>query len=603
MNEVLPSLGGVALFAAAGLGAAELFPGLRSLPLVRRLGYAYLLGIALVAGSLWALSHGLGVPLRRPAIWSCAAVPALAGLVARRLRREERKERAARPIRRPLWRRLTGALVSAVLAFVCLGIFAEAVTNPVGNWDSRMIWSAQAIYLRAEGTVDAEVLREWRWYIDHPRYPILLPLAQVAVQEGFGAPQDRQWYRALYAALLPAFLLVLGDGARRWAGRGPAALASLAAVSVPALTVWTAGGAASAYSDLPLACFFGAGLVLLLSARRSLLDGLAAGLFLGAAVLTKNEGIFLACSGLLLGGSSLGWKKHWRRLAAAAVPVVLACALFVSWKSAIPNRHDEKYASFVDPGDFWPEAVTRIPLMAGVIAREMFLQEVWGYFWWMAPAVLLVGWRGWRGRRRAVSVPLLLGFASPLVVVWGAYTVHRNPVFLAPVTWNRFLVQASLPLFLLLSLSLRDLLRRVRSIRDAAAAVWRPQRRVLARRAGGAPHRGAIDLGSGSGAGRSRAARPCAGRAGCGPPVRGASAKRQERQESGQLSSFVHTSSSVAGNVETAAKNVPATSSRASERPRRRSHRSSGSSPTAPARTCRSFRSRERGASGPRPGG
>jgi len=457
-------------------------------------------------------------------------------------------------------------VVSAALAFVCLGIFAEAMTNPVGNWDSRMIWSAQAIYLRAEGTVDAEVLRDWRWYIDHPRYPILLPLAQVAVQEGFKAEQDRQLYRALYAALLPAFLLVLGDGARRWAGKVPTALASLAAVSAPALTVWTAGGAASAYSDLPLACFFGAGLVLLLSARRSILDGLAAGLLLGAAVLTKNEGIFLAFSGLLLGGLGLGWKKHWRRLAAAAVPVVLACALFISWKSAIPNRHDEKYASFFDLGDFWPEVFTRIPVMAGVIAREMSLQEVWGYFWWMAPAVLLLGWRGWRGRRRAVSVPLLLGFAAPLVIVWGAYTVHSNPVFLAPVTWNRFLVQASLPLFLLLSLSLRDLLRRVagpRSIRDAAAAVRRLQRRVLARRAGGAPHRGAVDLAGGASAGRSGAARPFAGRAGCGPPIRGAGAERQERQESGQLASFVHTSSSVAGDVESVAKNVPATPSRA----------------------------------------
>lgn len=553
MNEVLPSLGGVALFAVAGLGAAELFPGLRSLPLVRRLGYAYLLGIVLVAGSLWALSHVLGIPLRRPAIWSCATVPALAGLAARWLRREEREKETARPGRRPVWRALGWAVVSAALAFVCLGIFAEAVTNPVGNWDSRMIWSAQAIYLRAEGTVDAEVLREWRWFIDHPRYPILLPLAQVAVQEGFQAPQDCQLYRALYAALLPAFLLVLWDGARRWAGKVPAVLACLAAVSVPALTDWTAGGAASAYSDLPLGCFFGAGLVLLLSARRSILDGLAAGLLLAAAVLTKNEGTFLALSGLLLGGLSLGWKRHWRRLAAAAIPVVLACALFVSWKSGIPNRHDEKYASFVKLEDFWPEVLTRIPSLAGVIAREMTLEEVWGYFWWMTPVVLLVGWRGWRGRRRAVSVPLLLGFASPLAVVWGAYTVHWAPAFLAPVTWNRFLVQASLPLFLLLALSLRDLLRRVAvpgSIRNAAAAVRRRQRGVLTRRAGGASHRGAVNRASSSAARRSArscAGRSCAGRG--GPPIRGAGAERQERQDSGQFASFVHRSSSVADPV------------------------------------------------------
>jgi hypothetical protein len=476
-------LGAVAAFAAAGLGAAELFPFLRSLPLVRRLGYAYLLGIALVAGALWALSHVLEIPLRRPAIWSCVAVPMLIGLIAQWRRRGGRRygERVSRPrprpVRRSFWKALAGGLVAAALALVCLGVFAEAVTNPVGNWDSRMIWAAQALYLRAEGTVDLEVLRDQRWYIDHPRYPILLPLAQVAVQEGFEAERDRQLYRALYAALLPAFLLVLGDGARRWAGRGPALLTQLAVVSVPALTVWTAGGAASAYSDLPLGCFFGAGLVLLLSARRSVLDGLAAGLFLGAAVLTKNEGTFLAFSGLLLGAFSLvlqrRWRdgKSWKRLAAAAVPVVLACALFISWKSSIPNRHDEKYADIVELGDFWPEVFTRVPLLAGVLAHEMTLPDVWGHFWWMIPIVLLagglVGWRSWRGRRRALSVPLLLGFASPIAVVWGAYTVHWDPVFLAPVTWNRFLVQASLPLFLLLALALRDLLRRARLPRKA----------------------------------------------------------------------------------------------------------------------------------------
>lgn len=468
MNEVLPSLGGVLLFAAAGLGGAELFPGLRSLPLSRRLGYAYLLGIALVAGSLWALSHVFGVSLRRPAIWACAAVPALAGLVARGLRwsREKRKETAARSLRHPVWRRLVWLAVHAALAWVCLGLFADAVTNPIGNWDSRMFWSAQAIYLRAEGTVDAEVLRGGQWYIDHPRYPILLPLAQVAVQEGFGAEPDRHLFRALYAALFPAFLLVLGDGARRWAGKAPAALACLAAASVPGLTFWTAGGAASGYSDLPLACFFGAGLVLLLRSRRRISDGLAAGLLLTAAVLTKNEGTVLALSGLLLGGLSLllqrrkpEWKQ-WGRLALAAVPVVLAVALLASWRSEIPNRHDESYSSFVDLADFWPEVLTRIPLLAGVIAREMTSWEVWTFFWWMAPVVLLAGWRGWRGRRRAVSLPLLIGFASPLAVVWGAYTVHWDPLYLAPVTWNRFLIQASLPLFLLFALSLRDLLRR-----------------------------------------------------------------------------------------------------------------------------------------------
>jgi hypothetical protein len=89
----------------------------------------------------------------------------------------------------------------------------------------------------------------------------------------------------------------------------------------------------------------------------------------------------------------------------------------------------------------------------------MSLWDVWTFFWWMAPVVLLAGWKGWRGRRRAVSIPLFLAVASPLAVVWGAYTIHWQPAALVPVTWNRFLIQGALPLFLLLALSLRPLLR------------------------------------------------------------------------------------------------------------------------------------------------
>jgi hypothetical protein len=55
-----------------------------------------------------------------------------------------------------------------------------------------MTWSPLAAYLRHEGTVDAAVLREDHWWVLHPRYPPLLPLAQVAAQEMFGAGEDDQ---------------------------------------------------------------------------------------------------------------------------------------------------------------------------------------------------------------------------------------------------------------------------------------------------------------------------------------------------------------------------------------------------------------------------
>jgi len=101
LNGLLPSLGGVALFLAAGLGLAELVPAVRTLPWPRRLAWAYLLGIAGLAGALYALSHFLDVPLRRPAILATAAALILVGAVARVVRRGRPHPLAPSPIAPP----------------------------------------------------------------------------------------------------------------------------------------------------------------------------------------------------------------------------------------------------------------------------------------------------------------------------------------------------------------------------------------------------------------------------------------------------------------------------------------------------------------------
>lgn len=466
MNAVLESLGGVALFLVAGLGISELVPAVRTLPWPRRFAWAYLFGLAAVGGALYALSHFLDVPLRRTTVlWTVAAL-FLTGMPGWVLRRRIR--------RGPRWsyrRGLSGWLqigAAALLAFICLGLLADAVSDPVTGWDARMHWSMQAQWIRDESTVDSEVLLRKNLYVNHPRYPLLMPIAQVAVQETFALPQDVHAFRALYTTLFAAFLLLLYDGARRWAGRLPALLAGLAAAGVPALTFWEDAGAASAYSDFPLAVFFGAGLLLLLRGRRSLGDALGAGLLLAGAAMIKNEGMLLAF--FALGAAALLLLRRQvlprrplgqlARLGAAAVLIALALGLVASWRADIPNRQDERYEILVREREIWPAVVTRIPMIATVSAAQMIKFEHWTLFWPVVPVVLWAGRRGWRGRRRGLALALAAGAAAPLAVAWAAYSVHPGPETLIPVTWTRFLVQGSFPLFLLLALALRDLLRR-----------------------------------------------------------------------------------------------------------------------------------------------
>lgn len=485
LRELLGHLGGLALFAVPGLALTGLFPGLRATPWLRRLGYGHLLGIATVAGTLYALSALLGVPLRRPAIFGTAAVLTAAGLAGWLRARGRPGHRRRR--RLPLRARLAALFLALAGLGVTAGLFADAMVFPLRDWDGRMHWSAQARYIRFEGSVLPLAVVRGQWFINHPRYPVLLPVAQAAILEATGAGEDELFFRSLYASFFPAFLLVLYDGARRWAGWLPAGLATAAAAGLPFLTFFVDGGAAGSYSDLPLACFYGAALVLLLRGRVLPSDGIAAGLLLGAAVLTKNEGTILAGFALLAAalvpvlrlrrarrqGRSLPAPSRRRvllkgaRACAAAAAMVAVLALFLYWRFQIPNRQDENYEERVTVGQFFPGALTRIPDFGGRILIQTFLTwERWMGFWWVAPLLLLAGRGVLRGRRAALSWPLLLGFAAPLALAWGAYTVHWQPDELARVTWERFLVQGSLPLFLLLSLALREALRR-------SSAGWR----------------------------------------------------------------------------------------------------------------------------------
>jgi hypothetical protein len=465
-SEALAGLGGVALFAAPGAGLAELLPAVRELPAGRRLAYAYLLGIAWTAGWLYALSHWLAVPLRSPAILMVAAVPVLAGAVSWLRRRNVRISPPRRPSRS---RRLAGWIALAAGALVSLALLCDALDNPLTDWDGRMTWSAQARYVRSAGTVHPTVLTQRGWYVSHPWYPLLMPVAQVAVLELTGADPDHHAFRPVYAAFFPVWLLLIYGGAEELAGRRAAAWTALCAalLSFPAFA--GSGGAASAYSDLPLACFFGAGLLLLLSPRLRLSAGLAAGILLAAAVLTKAEGEILAPVALGLAvvypwvprrGAAVRWRRLWRHrrraLALAALPAGLGLVLLLSWRAGVP----ESFESFEQATSWpllWPGIFTRVPRLAWDARAQMVSFLDWGIFWSAAPLVLIAGWRG---LRRRPAFPLLLAAAVPLGVGWLYATISLKPDFVVRTTWDRFLLQASVPLLVLFALALRDLLRR-----------------------------------------------------------------------------------------------------------------------------------------------
>ncbi len=472
------SFGGIALFLLAGNGLLRFFPSLDARPFFRRLAWAWLLGVAGAASALFALDHMAGMPLKRQVILPLFLVLAACALLPRR-------RRAGTPSstpRRLLPARVAVAVAALVGVIVTAGLFSVAVSEVTRDWDGQMSWVAAARWIRADGTVDSPVLREERWYVSHPQYPPLLPLAQVALQETFAATDDTRVTRPLYAMFFPAFLLVLFDGARRRAGTLAAALVTLVASLVPLLSSdMMDGGAGTAYADFPLACLWGGGLLLLLETRLESSTGIAAGLLLGAGVLAKNEGLPLAFVALAVAATATFVRARRRSAPAlrALRPVVLASFLVaaaigvvVSWKSGIVNRHDEGYDEQLRRLPVVRETLKRLPLLPGPIWKEMADAEAWAGFWWCAPVVLLAGAGA---LRRRPAHPLLLGVAGAVAVYLVAYgiTPWKGAELVHP-TWNRFLIQLSIPCLVLLAMALRAALRGSLPLRTIAGVSAKP---------------------------------------------------------------------------------------------------------------------------------
>jgi hypothetical protein len=207
----------------------------------------------------------------------------------------------------------------ALLLIVVLGIGAVAMTsfweaNPQGNWDAWAIWNLRARFLASGGNLP---VRAWSPLLSgHPEYPLLVP--------GFVA---RCWsYSGSTSPIAPAatgyvlFLALVAIGTGGIAaleGGSLGLLFGLALASSPFLL----HEVPAQYSDIPLACFFGGTLVLMLLERP-----LAAGLLAGLASWTKDEGLlFLA---VFLAAMAIARRRQFLWAFAGAIPAGALMLIF-----------------------------------------------------------------------------------------------------------------------------------------------------------------------------------------------------------------------------------------------------------------------------------
>lgn len=139
-------------------------------------------------------------------------------------------------------------------------------------------------------------------------------------------------------------------------------------------------------------------------------------------------------------------------LLAAALVAVAAALLLASWRSGIPPRYDDGQVATVSLDALGKGAVNRLPAAASACLHAMANRKEWGLTWLLVPLGLVLGARR---LARLDALPLAIALAGTLALYAAAYALSMwPPVMLAESTWDRFLVQMGLPLFVLLALAL-----------------------------------------------------------------------------------------------------------------------------------------------------
>ncbi|MBK9968500.1 MAG: glycosyltransferase family 39 protein [Holophagales bacterium] len=305
MIAPLAVLAGLALFTGAGAGLMSLFAlpeeGERD-PL--HLGWCFLAGTAF-AGLL--LLPPLAVDGRIPRAAFLLSFGLCLVLAAGPGRAHVRRTGVARFFGLDLFRALPVPL--RVVAVLVVLLAASAALGPLVGWDERAIFGLKARILHHEGSVRGEAFTDTSVVHFHARYPLLLPLLEASLLTLRGSGDDHA-LKLMFVLFGVSVVLVVAGEARRLHGPGAGALWGLLLLTTPMLIGPSDGEGMTAYADLPFAAFATGATVLLGRSLEHPDRGrpLLAGLLLGAALATKQEGAIWALA--LAAGVLLSLRRH-----------------------------------------------------------------------------------------------------------------------------------------------------------------------------------------------------------------------------------------------------------------------------------------------------
>jgi hypothetical protein len=352
-------------------------------------GLGIVIGIGLTSW-LQLLASQVGIPLGRTLSVSLAGLGICVGIFAW----------SRRAIVSPAVTPSNSALVrfcQVLIGLLFLNLLIQTLLTPQHLWDERAIYAIKAAVLSEDQSIASPALRNPDFVQYHPRYPLLIPLAEQHIGALLGAVNDR-WSKILFPLMSLGLWLSFAGVLTRHCGRRAAWVFALLLASVPVLTFWEYGFLCG-QADAPTACLHGITVLLiwdwLRSSRRtpqgvlSTAHGLALpGLCAGLSLFVKDEAMayFLVDTALLVAILGGGGLRDCRASVACGVAYLAAASMIaLPWflhRRLLPVTGEMTYFDRLSltslaagAGAFW--------WSLGHLPQRMFREAgEWGLQWW-----------------------------------------------------------------------------------------------------------------------------------------------------------------------------------------------------------------------------
>ncbi len=290
----------------------------------------------------------------------------------------------------------------ALIAFLFVACVLQTLQTPQKLWDERAIFAIKAEVLFEDRSIRSPALVHPDFVQYHPRYPLLLPLAEEHIYALLGFVDDRL-SKIVFSLLYLGLVLATAGVLQRHVVRARAWLGALILATIPVLMPYEYGFLCG-QADAPVACYHGLSVLYLWDGLRRQKRGdnssgsvLMAGICGGMGAFTKDEGIaYLMIDAMILGLFTLGSLRSLTQfrtlLRAVAMFVITAGSMLVPWlmhRRTLPLTTEMNYFGRMTVPLFLGRLDTLSWAVPHLLRRMFWEWREWSLAWWLMLAAFV----------------------------------------------------------------------------------------------------------------------------------------------------------------------------------------------------------------------